>query len=84
MQKYRSIGDIPTEVKQESVERLIEFRDKFVREFLNENFVKQEFIYEKIQEKKYDPKRCRVGKYQMGAFGMKIKADDEVHGEICF
>jgi len=72
-----SIGDIPTEVKQESVERLIEFRDKFVREVLSENFAKQEFIYEKIQEKKYDPKRCRVGKYQMGAFGMQIKADDE-------
>ena len=72
-----SIGDVPTAVKNETVERLIEFRDKLVREVLTENFVKQEDLEEAITEAKYDPKRCRVGKYQTGAFGLRIKADDE-------
>lgn len=72
-----NIGDIPTRVKILTYDQLLGFRNKFFNEFKKEKYLSIVNISKFFEEAKHDSKKNKVGKYQQGAFGIRLPADDD-------
>jgi hypothetical protein len=73
----KSIKDIKPENADNVAEKLAQFQDTFRVMFRNENYCKLDDIMEVIDENSYDPKKESVKLYTQGAYGIKIRADEE-------
>ena len=72
-----NIGDIRTSVKILVYDLLLGFRTKLMTKFKKVKYTSVEDIKEFCDEEKYDPSKTKVGKYQQGAFGIRLPAEDD-------
>ena len=72
-----NIGDIPTRVKTLAYDQLLGFRNKFLVKFKKEKYLSVVDVQDFVEEAKHDSRRLKVGKYQQGAFGMRLPADED-------
>ena len=72
-----AIGDIPSNVADLVAKQLADFQDVFSIHFDKEKYLKAELAIEYAKRKMYDTKKYKVGKYQQGAFGIRVQASDD-------
>ena len=72
-----AIGDIQPEIADNVAKKLADFQTIFLDHFKKEKYLKAELAVEFAKQKMFDPKTIKVGKYQSGAFGMRINAKDD-------
>ena len=73
-----AIGDIQPEIADNVAKKLADFQQIFLDHFKKEKYLKAELAVDFAKQKMFDPKTTKVGKYQSGAFGMRINAKDDV------
>lgn len=79
-----AIGDIPVEAADMVVTQLLEFKDAFSIRFSKEKYIKVELATEYTKRKKHDPGTLKVGTYKTGAFGIRVRADDDEASRYVF
>lgn len=72
-----AIGDIPPEIADSVAKKLADFQQIFLDHFKKEKYLKAILAVDFAKQKMFDPKTTKVGKYQSGAFGMRIGASDD-------
>jgi len=72
-----AIGDIRPEIADSVAKKLADFQQIFLDHFKKEKYLKAELAVEFAKRKMFDPQTAKVGKYQSGAFGMRIGATDD-------
>ena len=72
-----AIGDIQPEIADNVAKKLGDFQQIFLDHFKKEKYLKAELAVDFAKQKMFDPKTTKVGKYQSGAFGMRITAKDD-------
>lgn len=72
-----AIGDIQPDIADNVAKKLADFQQIFLDHFKKEKYLKAELAVDFAKQKMFDPKTTKVGKYQSGAFGMRINAKDD-------
>lgn len=70
-----AIGDIKPDIKTRVVTELNKFRSKLELKFEGDKYIGLSSIYEYVTQQMYDSRKVKVGKYQQGAFGLRLSAE---------
>jgi hypothetical protein len=72
-----AIGDITSDIKNQVFSELNKFRAGLEYKCSAEKYIRFSFIHEYITQQTHDPRKVKVGKYQQGAFGIRLNADPD-------
>ena len=78
------IKDIKVENAENVAVKLSQFQDMFRSYFKHENYCNEETAKEMAEESMYDPKKEKVSLYSSGAYGIRMRADDDAVEKYVF